>query len=156
MIRLVLLTWRFVLTPLTLAEDQREGWPRPEYQRHSEDPEWLVQVVHFHGHPGPSVVAGGRMGMAGLRAVKAKGYFDVEVINAVKLREVVPITTLDDAVLRLAGERFCILITCNRDDFLAAATRIAHRGIIILIRRKSRLLERAALVRLLDLQANRG
>ena len=80
MIRLVLLTWLFVLTPLTLAEDQREGWPRPEYQRHSEDPEWLVQVVHFHGHLGPSVVAGARMGMAGLRAVKAKGYFDVEVI----------------------------------------------------------------------------
>jgi len=63
---------------------------------------------------------------------------------------VLPVTTPDDEVLRLVGERDCILITCNRDDFLATATRIAHHGVIILIRRKSRALERAALVRLLD------
>ena len=62
----------------------------------------------------------------------------------------------DDAVLRLAGERDCILITCNRDDFLAAATRIAHHGIIILIRRKSRALERATLVQLLDSAGESG
>jgi hypothetical protein len=56
---------------------------------------------------------------------------------------------LGDDVLRLSGERDCVLITRNRDDFLAAAGRVAHHGIIILIRRKSRVLERAALVRLL-------
>jgi hypothetical protein len=33
---------------------------------------------------------------------------------------------------------------------MAAATRVAHCGIIILIRRRSQALERAALVRLLD------
>ena len=44
-----------------------------------ERPGWLTQVVQFHGHLGPSVVAGARMGMAGHRAVGAKGYFDVEV-----------------------------------------------------------------------------
>ena len=38
-----------------------------------------AQVVQLHGHLGPSVVAGARMGMIGLRAVAAKGYFDVEV-----------------------------------------------------------------------------
>jgi formylmethanofuran dehydrogenase subunit E len=53
--------------------------PQPEFHRQPSDPEWLVQVVQFHGHLGPFVVAGARMGMAGLRAVKAKGYFDVEV-----------------------------------------------------------------------------
>jgi len=42
------------------------------------------------------------------------------------------------------------LITCNRDDFLAVASRLPHHGIIILVRRKSRALERAAVVRLLD------
>lgn len=78
--------------------------------------------------------------------------FSLEALGhvVVKLREVLRVTTPDDEVLRLAGERECVLITCNRDDFLAAAGRVAHRGIIILIRRKSRALERAALVRLLD------
>jgi len=74
----------------------------------------------------------------------------------VKLREVLRVTARDDEVLRLAGERGCVLITCHRDDFLAAASRVAHRGIIILIRRKSRALERAALVRLLDSAGESG
>ncbi len=70
--------------------------------------------------------------------------------EVVKLRELLPVTTPDDQVLRLAGERGALLITCNRDDFLAAAGRVPHHGIIILIRRKSRAQERAALVRLVD------
>jgi hypothetical protein len=37
-----------------------------------------------------------------------------------KLREMLPTTTPDEEVLRLAGERGCVLITCNRDDFLSA------------------------------------
>ena len=53
--------------------------PEPDYERQPTDPAWLPTVVRFHGHLGPSVVAGARMGMAGLRAVDAKGYFDVEV-----------------------------------------------------------------------------
>ena len=36
-------------------------------------------VVQLHGHLGPSVVTGARMGMIGRDAVGAKGYFDVEV-----------------------------------------------------------------------------
>jgi formylmethanofuran dehydrogenase subunit E len=35
--------------------------------------------VQFHGHLGPSIIAGARLGMAGLQAVDAKGYFDLEV-----------------------------------------------------------------------------
>ena len=76
--------------------------------------------------------------------------------DVIKLRELLSITTPDDEVLRVAGERDCVLITCNRDDFLAAAERVAHHGIIILIRRKSRALERAALVRLLDSAGESG
>ena len=53
--------------------------PQPHYRRQASDPQWLAAVVQFHGHLGPSVVAGARMGMIGLRAVEAKGYFDVEV-----------------------------------------------------------------------------
>ena len=74
----------------------------------------------------------------------------------IKLREVLPATTPDDEVLRMAGGSDSILITCNRDDFLAVASRIRHHGIIILVRRKSRALERAALVRLLDSAGESG
>lgn len=52
---------------------------RPEYDQQPSDPPWLANVVQFHGHLGPAVIAGARMGMIGLRAVEAKGYFDVEV-----------------------------------------------------------------------------
>lgn len=36
-------------------------------------------MVQFHGHLGPAVVAGARLGAAGRRAAEATGYFDVEV-----------------------------------------------------------------------------
>ena len=64
------------LVNLCHAED---GLPQPHYHRQAADPAWLATVVQFHGHLGPSVVAGARMGMIGLRVVEAKGYFDVEV-----------------------------------------------------------------------------
>ncbi len=72
------------------------------------------------------------------------------------LRTVLPATMADDDVLRFAGERNEVLITCNRDDFLAAASRISHVGIIVLIRRRSRAQERAALIRLLDRAGEAG
>ena len=65
-----------VLPALAVAEDRL---PTPDYQRQPSDPAWLAQVVQLHGHLGPAVVAGARMGMIGLRTVGAKGYFDVEV-----------------------------------------------------------------------------
>ena len=72
------------------------------------------------------------------------------------LRAVLPITAPDEDILRLAGARDEVLITCNRDDFLAAASQIAHVGIVVLIRRRSRALERAALIRLLDRAGEAG
>jgi formylmethanofuran dehydrogenase subunit E len=65
-----------VLSTAAMSEDRL---PTPDYHRQPGDPEWLAQVVQFHGHLGPSVFAGARMGMIGLRAVEAKGCFDVEV-----------------------------------------------------------------------------
>ncbi len=73
-----------------------------------------------------------------------------------KLRESLHPTTPDDEVLRFATQQGCVLLTCNRDDFLSAAGRIPHQGIIILIRRESRVQERAALVRLLDSAGESG
>lgn len=76
--------------------------------------------------------------------------------HVLKLREARPTTAPDDEVLRLAAEQDRVLITCNRDDFLTAASRVPHHGIIILVRRKSRALERAAVVRLLDSAGESG
>lgn len=72
------------------------------------------------------------------------------------LRTVSPVTTPDDDVLRLAHQRGDVLVTCNRDDFLAAASRIAHDGLIVLIRRRSRAQERAALIHLIDRAGEAG
>jgi predicted nuclease of predicted toxin-antitoxin system len=84
--------------------------------------------------------------------------FSLEALGheVVRLRQVLPVTTPDDEVLRSASDRHCVLITCNRDDFLAAASHTSHGGIIILIRRRTRALERAALVRLLDSAGESG
>ena len=64
------------ISAICFAEDRL---PHPHYQRQPSDPEWLAQAVQFHGHLGPSAIAGARIGMIGLRAVEGKGYFDVEV-----------------------------------------------------------------------------
>ena len=80
MVRYVVLVWLCGPAGLCVAAEQLNRLPQPDYERQSTDPAWLAQVVQFHGHLGPSVVAGARIGMAGLRAIEAKGYFDVEVV----------------------------------------------------------------------------
>ena len=77
--RFALPIWLCGLAVVTLAGEAVDQLPKPHYDRQSSDPAWLAEVVQVHGHLGPSVVAGARMGMAGLRAVEAKGYFDIEV-----------------------------------------------------------------------------
>ena len=67
MIRLTLLLLFALPTP-AFAQDRL---PQPDYHRQPGDPEWLVQVVQFHGHLGPSVVAGARMGKGTLTSVQA-------------------------------------------------------------------------------------
>ena len=84
--------------------------------------------------------------------------FSLEALGheVVKLREVLPMTTPDDEVLGFATEQGRLLITCNRDDFLAVSQPVAHSGIFILMRRRSCALVRAALVRLLDSAGESG
>lgn len=72
------------------------------------------------------------------------------------LRTVLPVSTADHDVLRFTGERGEVLVTCNRDDFVAASAGVAHCGIIILVRRRSRTLERAAFIRPLDSAGEAG
>jgi predicted nuclease of predicted toxin-antitoxin system len=70
--------------------------------------------------------------------------------DAVFLRNVLPMDAEDEDVFNHASKQGWIMITCNRDDFLALAKSRPHAGLIILLRRKTRVAERAALVRLLD------
>jgi len=49
-----------------------------------------------------------------------------------------------------------VVITCNRDDFIPLASSRAHSGLLILIRRRSRILERAKLLRLLESAGQSG
>lgn len=76
--------------------------------------------------------------------------------TVVLLRETLPTTTADPDVLAHAYGNKIILITCNRDDFVAHAQSQPHHGIIVLFRRKSRTAERAALVRLLEGAGEQG
>lgn len=62
------------------GEGHKPQLPQPDYERLDSDPEWLAYAAQFHGHLGPWATAGIRMGMAGVRQVGAKGYFDVQVI----------------------------------------------------------------------------
>lgn len=55
-----------------------------------------------------------------------------------------------------AREQNLIVITGNRDDYLTLTRSQPHNGVIILIRRKTRVAERAALIQLLDRAGETG
>jgi predicted nuclease of predicted toxin-antitoxin system len=76
--------------------------------------------------------------------------------EVVRLRDVLPPEATDPAVLQFAHEHDCLLMTSNRDDFLKLAETEPHRGIIVVIRRKTRAQERAALLRLLERAGETG
>jgi len=76
--------------------------------------------------------------------------------DVVLLREVLPGTTPDPEILTYAAAREWIVVTCNRDNFVALAQAQTHRGLIVLFRRKSRTAERAALVHLLEKRRRAG
>lgn len=79
MFRFALYCVFFAMTTACFAHDPAGSLPESQYHRDPSDPTWLRQVARFHGHLGPMVVVGARMGMAGVHAIEAKGYFDVEV-----------------------------------------------------------------------------
>jgi len=72
------------------------------------------------------------------------------------LRNVLPKKSVDSAVLDYATANALFLITCNRADFIPLASTRAHSGLIILIRRRSRILECAKLLRLLESAGESG
>ena len=70
--------------------------------------------------------------------------------QVIRLRQVLPTTTKDDEVFRFANANDYILVTCNRDDFLSLIGEAPFSGLIVLVRRPRRALERAALVQLIE------
>jgi predicted nuclease of predicted toxin-antitoxin system len=72
------------------------------------------------------------------------------------LRKALPQDASDEAVLQLAHDKSCVLLTCNRGDFLKLARNQPHSGIVVVIRRRTRAAERAALFRLLDRAGEAG
>ena len=71
------------------------------------------------------------------------------------LRQVLRDESSDEAILEFAHDHGCVLLTCNRDDFLDLAAKKPHHGVIV-IRRRSRAEERAALFRLLERAGETG
>jgi predicted nuclease of predicted toxin-antitoxin system len=70
--------------------------------------------------------------------------------EATVLREALPIGSVDDAVFAHARAHGMIMITCNRDDYLAlAAARPEHPGLVILVRRRTRQAECGKVLELL-------
>jgi predicted nuclease of predicted toxin-antitoxin system len=76
--------------------------------------------------------------------------------TAQRLREFVPVNTADSAVLDFAYARGALLVTCNRDHFLALAKERSHAGIIFLIRRPTRVAECSRFLRLLRAAGQSG
>lgn len=76
--------------------------------------------------------------------------------EVVLLRKALPGDSSDEAVLRFAHDAGCILLTCNRDDFLDLAATNAHHGVVIVIRRRTRGDERRALFQLLERAGEAG
>ena len=72
------------------------------------------------------------------------------------LREILPVDAKDVQVLALAARRELVLLSCNRDDFLELASKRPHAGIIIIVRRRTRAAECAALLRLLRAAGDSG
>ena len=72
------------------------------------------------------------------------------------LRDVMSADAPDLAVLQCASDNQAVLLTCNRDDSLQLSKHHPHYGIIIVIRRRTRAAERAALFRLLARAGEEG
>ncbi|MBL9207588.1 MAG: DUF5615 family PIN-like protein [Opitutaceae bacterium] len=77
--------------------------------------------------------------------------------TATVLRDVLPITTPDADAFFYAQTYGLIMVTCNRDDFLAlAAVHPEHPGLVILIRRRTRQAECGKLLNLLQRAGESG
>jgi predicted nuclease of predicted toxin-antitoxin system len=73
-----------------------------------------------------------------------------------RLREVLPPDAADSTVLSFAYSRQAVLVTCNRDDFLTLVADHPHAGLIVVVRRQSRVAECSRFLRLLRTAGESG
>ena len=76
--------------------------------------------------------------------------------NVIRLSDLLPRTAIDEDVFAAAQSNRCVMITCNRDDFLKLAARGPHHGLIVLIRRRSPQAECTNLLRLIRKAGDQG
>ena len=72
------------------------------------------------------------------------------------LREVLPTTTTDPDVWQWARTHGAVFVSCNRNDILALRPEGEHPGIVILVRRRTRQAEIAAMQKLLTGAGEQG
>lgn len=70
--------------------------------------------------------------------------------------DVLPRDSADELIFTAAQQNQCVMITCNRNDFLALARKAPHEGLIILIRRRNARLECTNLLRLIHKAGAQG
>jgi predicted nuclease of predicted toxin-antitoxin system len=73
-----------------------------------------------------------------------------------RLRELLSREADDSTVLAFACGQQAVLVTCNRDHFLALAADRPHPGIVIVIRRQSRVSECSRFLKLLHIAGESG
>lgn len=73
-----------------------------------------------------------------------------------RVTDLLPRDSADELVFTTAQKMGTVMITCNRNDFLALAQNRSHEGVIILIRRRSPQLECTNLLRLIRRAGEQG
>jgi predicted nuclease of predicted toxin-antitoxin system len=76
--------------------------------------------------------------------------------SVILLRDVLPINSSDADIVAYANEAQRIVVTCNRQDFLELGARREHYGIIILVRRRSRIAECSVVLKLVQRAGESG
>ena len=76
--------------------------------------------------------------------------------EVVTVEEALTPVARDAEVFDYAAQESLLLVTCNRDDFLELAKDRTHAGLIILIRRRTRIAECASLIRLVERAKEQG
>ena len=72
------------------------------------------------------------------------------------MREVLPTTATDSEAWQWARTHGAVFVSCNRDDVLALRPEGEHPGIVILVRRRTRQAEIAAMQKLLTGAGEQG
>jgi predicted nuclease of predicted toxin-antitoxin system len=76
--------------------------------------------------------------------------------EVIQLAELLRRDAPDERVFAAAQDNQCVMITCNRNDFLRLAAKGPHLGLIILIRRRTPQVECTNLLRLIRRAGEEG